>query len=51
MQEKYVELYKKLYEIKPNYGRTSIFLYNKISPILKELNVKKLLDYGCGKKV
>ena len=49
MQEKYVELYKKLYEIKPNYGRTSIFLYNKISPILKELNVKKLLDYGCGK--
>lgn len=49
MQEKYIKLYKKLYDLKPNYGRTSILLYDKIKPILKELNVKSVLDYGCGK--
>lgn len=48
MKKKYIELYKELYKIKPKYGRTSIKLYDKIKKIIKEYNIKYILDYGCG---
>ena len=49
MQEKYIEQYKLLYEIKPKYGASSVKLFDTIMPIIKEYNPVKVLDYGCGR--
>lgn len=47
----YIEQYKILHEIKPNYGKTSIKFLNVLSRIIKKNNFQSILDYGCGKSI
>ena len=43
----YLEQYKKLHK-QYKYGKSSEKLYNEILPLVKEINPKSILDYGCG---
>lgn len=49
MEKKYIELYKELYERKPNYGRTSIRLFDDVLRLVLKVKPCAILDYGCGK--
>ena len=48
MQDKYIEQYKLLYQIKPKYGKSSVKLYDTILPIINEYSPNSILDFGCG---
>lgn len=43
----YIEQYKKLHK-QCKYGKSSEKLYDEILPLIKEINPKSILDYGCG---
>lgn len=49
MLKEYIEQYKKLYELKPRYGASSVKLLNYILPVIKEYKPISVLDYGCGR--
>ena len=44
-----VNLYKKLHEKNPQYGRGGVELLPVIKPLIDFLKPKSILDYGCGK--
>ena len=41
--------YKILHKNKPNYGKTSIELYDVVKSIIVNKKIKTVLDFGCGK--
>ena len=51
MNINYIEQYKELYKIKPNYGKTSIKFLDTINTIIRQYGIESILDYGCGRSI
>lgn len=45
----YINEYKILHKIKPNYGKSSEKIYNIVLSFITKNNIKTVIDYGCGK--